>query len=140
MGVPKLSPKALDIIEKLQHEIKQVIDSDRVREPKLTPEEKEEVAKLEAEIAKHQPIWDQLTRKLVEVQAEHRDLQLEYKGFVIEDIETADNIATKFVTLPEKIRVLEETHRYVAYVVNSSKLRIKEIKEEAREREVKNGR
>jgi len=136
---PKLSSKASQIVEKLKSEINQVINADRVREPKLTPDETQEIAKLEGDIAKYKPWMDRLVTQLEEKQQQLNELNGNFMELIVCEEKTIEWIASEMAILPSMISILKETHRYVSYVANSSDLRIKAIKEIAREREVKNG-
>lgn len=139
MNTNTLSEKANEIVQKLQSEIAQVIERDRVREPKLNPDEKMEVAHLESEIAKYQPWVEKLKLPLEQSRARLKELQMNYMELVFSEKESAETLATELAFLPSLIEVLEGSLTAALSRFSIAEHRIKRIKEVARERETRHG-
>jgi len=139
MNTNTLSEKATEIVQKLQNEIAQVIERDRVREPKLNPDEKQEVTHLESEIAKYQPWVEKLKSPLEQAQARLVELQRNYQEQVFEEKRSIEEVAHELQFLPQLVEVLENTYSAALRRVATAEHQIKRIKEAARERETRHG-
>lgn len=134
---PKLSQKAREEYDKLQAQLAELVASDRVREPKLTGDEKKEIAELQARITHLAPVSQKLLALL-----EEKDGRLKFLergnavGLVITNLADLDKLVGELVSLKPAIQLLSGAYNATSLESSQANEKIKTIKEKARAREI----
>ena len=131
-----LSMKAREEYKKLQQKLQEIIAADKVREPKLTDEEKVEIAALEARIEKNRPINEKLLNMIKTKDARLKFLERNGQQLIIEGGDV-DAIVTERELLKPALILLEETYRSTMMENANAESNIRRIKEAARQRELR---
>ncbi|MEL7657426.1 MAG: hypothetical protein AAGU75_16150 [Bacillota bacterium] len=133
-----LSRRASETVKDLEKQIEQVISADRVREPKLTEDERKEVIELEAVVKLYAPRMVDLNDKIVSAEARLKEVRCHYYDWIFDGKETPDSVTKELVNLPVFINVLYDTFKVAMSFHNDAMSRINKIKDLAREREAAN--
>lgn len=135
MDTNNLSKSAKEEYDKLTQRLQRVVAEDKVREPKLTDEEKTELAAQEACIKKYIPVIQKF-EDLINTKTERLNL-LERNGqtMVLEGADV-DALVAETILLKPALEYLEGAIRMASLESNNAKSRIDKIKESARKREL----
>jgi len=135
MDTNNLSKSAREEYDKLTQRLQRVVAEDKVREPKLTDEEKTELAAQEACIKKYIPVIQKF-ENLINTKTERLKF-LEWNGqiMVLEGADV-DALVTESILLKPALDYLEGAIRMAYLESNNTKSRIDKIKEAARKREL----
>ena len=131
-----LSKIAQEKINELKMKIQDVVDQDKVREPKLTPEEKAEIATATAILEKNRPIHEKLVN-LITVKDERLKFLERNSQKIIIDGGDVDATVSELALLKPALQLLEETSRAVSMESAIAESKIKRLKEAARVREIR---
>jgi hypothetical protein len=138
---PKLTRAAQQEIDKLTQKLREVVDADKAREPKLTGDEKAEVATLEARIKYLNPRSQKLEKLIVEKEARQKYFDWHLTDMVIDgNGEGLDNLVSEVSKLKPSIQLLAVALTAALNESSQADSKIKDIKDKARERELREER
>lgn len=131
-----LSKIAREELNKLQAKIQEVITADKQREPKLTDDEKVEMASMEARIEKSRPIKERLLDLINSKETRLKFFEQNIHTMIIEGGDV-DALVAEFELLKPAIQILSEAHRSTSMVISVAESKIQHLKEAARLREIR---
>ncbi len=132
-----LSQAARDAAAELQRQVREILQKDVNREPKLTDEEKAEIAQLFERLEYLRPIQTRLSGQIAEAENREKYLNRNMTSLIIAG-ENAEKLISEAALIKPLIATLIQVIREVAIEVSTSERRIIKIKENAREREAQN--
>jgi hypothetical protein len=134
--VDNLSKSAREEIGALAQKMEAIAAADQVREPKLTPEEKSEIATAAALLEKYRPVNEKLLNLIQTKDARLKFLELNSQKIII-DGDDVDALVSELALLKPALQLLEETRRATMMECAIAENKIKKIKENARVREIR---
>ena len=136
----KLTKAANDRVEELKQKINDIVNADRVREPKLTDEEKQRIIELEKTIKKYQPLFEGYSKIYDGEEADYKKLDREAIDLILSGESTLEEVTGKLMLLRELLPLAFDTARAAGNYANRAASEIEHIKKVAREREIQNER
>lgn len=136
MKMENLSKIAQEKINELKMKMQDIVDQDKQREPKLTPEEKAEIATAAALLEKNRPVNEKLLNLIQTKDARLKLLERDQQKILIEGGDV-DALVSELALLKPALQLLEETRRATMMECAIAENRIKKIKENARDREIR---
>jgi len=131
-----LSKIAQEKINELKMKMQDIVDQDKQREPKLTPEEKAEIATAAALLEKNRPVNEKLLNLIQTKDARLELLERDQQKILIEGGDV-DALVSELALLKPALRLLEETRRATMMECAIAESKIRHIKEAARQREIR---
>ena len=136
MDINLLSAQAKEKYNKLQQQLQEIVSADRVREPKLTDEEKAEVATNEACLAEKRPVSEKLLN-LMKTRRERLNFLVTSSISILQKGGDVDALVTEKAMLSDAVQLLEEAYNQTNREINVAEGGIRRLKEKAREREIR---
>jgi hypothetical protein len=122
-------------------EKQRILDAFRQREPRLTDPEKKEISELQARIEHLTPISQKLLVLLEEKDSRLRHLERGgAQGMVIANLDVLDAVIVELISLKPSIMLLQSAFSSTSQELSQADSRIRDIKEKARERELREER
>lgn len=136
----KLTKAANDRVEELKQKINDIVNADRIREPKLTDEEKQRVIELEKTVKKYKPLFEGYSKIYDREEADYKKLNREAIDLILSGESTLEEVTGKLMLMRELLPLAMDTARAANNYANIAAVEIENIKRDAREREIQNER
>ncbi len=130
-----LSKKAREEYEKLAQKLNEIVSADRQREPKLTPQEVNEIATCQERIERMRPVTERL-KDLIRSKEERLTVLERDNIQMIIDGSDPDALVAEQALLKPALNLLSDAFRVAATEGSMSEARIAQIKDLARTREI----
>jgi len=130
-----LSKAAREEYERLTRKLTEIVNTDRERDPKLTEEEKSEIAVIQETINRLQHVVENINIRILEREKRREVLERDSVQMIIEG-EDVDALVSERAMINPVIQLLSDVYREAATQGSMSEMRIKKIKEQARAREL----
>lgn len=133
MSRDRLSEKAQEVVSELEEQISKIVNADKVREPKLTKDEREAITELESIVKEYKPWVEKLGEQLEATDQRLKDLKQFHPDLIFSGKETIESVTADLIRLPVLLNVLDTAFVAAMGNTNSAIGRINQIKDNARE-------
>ena len=134
-----LSRSARDMVANLERQIRETLKRDVNREPKLSDEEKAEVAQLTERIEYLRPVCDRLVEQLEAAEAREKHFTRNMTSMIIAGEDVSVLVAEQVLIKPVIVALSQASHDALLES-SAAESKILKIKDIAREREAQNER